>query len=149
MQNLVKSTANFNLSCVILMLDLVQGFYEIKDLNFFLNQKPFSNANMEGQLCYDFPSPKIPLRELSEINFEQFLDLSIFENTQIKKFTLLKLAIEKGNKIIATTIRNKLAIEQLETEKELNNQSFEAKIAKITAKNSHVLKSWEEIELMI
>lgn len=149
MQNLVKSTANFNLSCIILMLDLVQGFYEIKDLNFFLNQKPFLNANMEGQLCYDFPSPKIPLKKLSEINFEQFLDLSIFENAQIKKFTLLKLAIEKGNKTIAKTIKNKLTIERLETEKEMSNQSFEAEIAKIIAENSQVLKPWEEIELMI
>jgi len=26
------------------------------------NQKPFPNANMEGQLCYDFPSPKNPLK---------------------------------------------------------------------------------------
>ena len=28
------------------------------------NQKPFQNANMEGQLCYDFPSPKNPLKNL-------------------------------------------------------------------------------------
>jgi len=31
----------------------------------------------------------------------------------------------------------------------MSNQSFEAKIAKIIAKNSQVLKPWEEIELMI
>ena len=72
------------------------------------NQKPFQNANMEGQLCYDFPSPNNPLKNLLFLDFEPFLDLSIFENLQVKKFNLLKMAIEKGNKLIAKTIKNKL-----------------------------------------
>lgn len=47
-QSLVQSTANYDISSIILMVDLVQGLYEIKDLKFFINQKPFPNANMEG-----------------------------------------------------------------------------------------------------
>jgi len=148
-QNLIRSTANFNLSCIILMLDLVQGFYEIKDLNFFLNQKPFQNANMEGQLCYDFPSPKNPLKNLLSLDFGPFLDLSIFENLQVKKFNLLKIAIEKGNKLIAKTIKNKLELEKIEEECEMNNQEYDLKKKKIIEKDSQVLKSWKEIEEMI
>jgi hypothetical protein len=148
-QSLTQSTANYDLSCIILMLDLVQGLYEIKDLNFFLNQKPFPNANMEGQLCYDFPSPNNPLSSLLNLNFDPFLDLSILENLQVKKFRLLKIALEKGNKKIAKTIKNKLILEELEEQKELDNQEYDRKIQKIIEKDIEVLKPWQEIEKII
>ena len=113
------------------------------------NQKPFPNANMEEQLCYDFSSPNNPLKNLLFLDFEPFLDLSIFENLQVKKFNLLKMAIEKGNKLIAKTIKNKLELEKIEEEWEMNNQEYDFKKKKIIDKDSQVLKSWEEIEEMI
>jgi hypothetical protein len=148
-QSLTKSTANYDLSCIILMLDLAQGLYEIKDLNFFLNQKPFPNANMEGQLCYDFPSPNNSFKTLLNLDFDPFLDLSILENLQVKKFRLLKIALEKGNKKIAKTIKNKLNLEKLEEQKEVDNEEYNRKIKEIIQKDNLVLKPWEEIEKMI
>jgi len=104
---------------------------------------------MEGQLCYDFPSPKNPLKNLLSLDFGPFLDLSIFENLQVKKFNLLKMAIEKGNKLVAKTIKNKLELEKIEEEWEMNNQEYDLKKKKIIDKDSQVLKSWKEIEEMI
>ena len=131
------------------MLDLVQGLYEIKDLNFFLNQKPFPNANMEGQLCYDFPSPSNSFKTLLNLDFDPFLDLSILENLQVKKFRLLKIALEKGNKKIAKIIENKLKLEKLEEQKEMDIQEYNRKIQNIIQKDKTVLKTWEEIERMV
>lgn len=147
--SLIKSTADYDYLSLILMIDLVQGLYEIKDLNYFLNQTPFPNANMEGQLCYDFPSPKHPIEEIKNINFKNFLDLSIFENMEIKKFRLLKMSLEKNNKLVSKIIKDKIKLEKLQEEKDLSIKDFENKIGLIISKNNLVLKSWIEIEDML
>lgn len=146
---MIKSTANYDYLSLILMLDLVQGLYEIKDLNYFLNQIPFPNANMEGQLCYEFPFPKYNIEEIKNINFKNFLDISILENIEIKKFRLLKKSLEKNNKIVSKIIKDKIRLESLTEQKDLSIKDFDKKINSIIDKNNMVLKSWEDIEKMI
>jgi len=147
-QNLINSTAQNDLSCIVLMLDLINGRYEIQDLNFFFNKKPFSNTNLEGQLCYDFPTPSTPLSGLLTLDFETFLDLSILEHLQVKKFRLLKIATEKNNKQMIKIIKDKIALDKLTEKKEIDIKNYDEKIQEIIAKNIMVLKSWEEIELL-
>jgi hypothetical protein len=147
--SLIKSTADYNLSCIVLMLDLAQGLFEIKDLNYFLNQKPFPNGNMEGQLCYEFPFPKNQINEIINLNFDTFLDISILENLQVRKFRMLKLAIEKDNKVIAKVIKSKIELEKIQEQKLLSDEEYNNKIQKIISKNSLVLKSWTELETLI
>jgi hypothetical protein len=148
-ENLTKSTADYEVSCIILMLDLAQGLFEIKDLNYFLNQNPFSNANMEGQLCYDFPSPKEKLDNLTRLNFKQVLDISILENTQVKKFRLLKMAIEKGNLEISKIIKAKMELEKLEELKRIDIQEYDKKIAVVYSKNQKITMTWSELVAVV
>lgn len=83
------------------------------------------------------------------IDFAIFLDVSILENVQVKKFRLLKIAIEKGDKDISNLIKNKLELEKLEEQRDLDIEEYNNKINKIIQKYKNVLKSWEEIEKMI
>ncbi|MFA5917469.1 MAG: hypothetical protein WC850_04540 [Candidatus Gracilibacteria bacterium] len=145
-ESLFSSVANHNKFCLIMMLDLSKGLYEIKDLTFFENEKPFSNANMEGQICYKFPFPNSQLETLITINFDSFANMLILENIWVKKFKLLKIATEKDNKFWAKIIKNKIVLEKLEEEMSINTDNFKNKIDKIKTKIPEVIKSWNEIE---
>ncbi|NUJ98191.1 hypothetical protein HGA92_05405 [Candidatus Gracilibacteria bacterium] len=144
--SLFKSVANYEQYCLIMMLDLAKGLYEIKDLTYFETQKSFSNKRMEGQICYNFPAPNTGIETLTKINFDSFANMLVLENIWVKKFKLLKIAIEKGNKIWKKIIENKIKLEKLEEEMNINIDDFKYKIKKIKVKIPEVEMSWEKIE---
>lgn len=143
---LFKSVANYEQFCLIMMLDLAKWLYEIKDLSYFEAEKPFSNANMEWQICYNFPDPSSPIEILTKINFNDFSNLLVLENIWVKKFKLLKVATEKGDKKWIKIIKNKIKLEKLEDEMNINIDNFKNKIKKIKVKIPEVEMSWNKIE---
>lgn len=144
--SLFKSVANYEQYCLIMMLDLAKWLYEIKDLTYFETQKSFSNKRMEWQICYNFPAPNTWIETLTKINFDSFANMLVLENIWVKKFKLLKIAIEKGNKIWKKIIENKIKLEKLEEEMNINIDDFKYKIKKIKVKIPEVEMSWEKIE---
>ena len=128
------------------MLDLAKWLFEIKDLTYFETQKPFSNANMEWQICYNFPTPNTWIETLTKINLDSFANLLVLENIWVKKFKLLKIAIEKENKTWKKIIENKIKLEKLEEEMNINIDDFKDRIEKIKVKTPEVEMSWEKIE---
>jgi len=59
---------------------------------------------------------------------------------------LLKIAVEKDNKIWKKIIENKIKLEKLEEEMNINIDDFKDKIKKIKVKIPEVELSWEKIE---
>lgn len=145
-ESLFSSVANYNNFCLIMMLDLSKWLYEIKDLTFFENEKPFANANMEWQICYNFPIPNSNLITLLNINLDNFTNYLVLENIWVKKFKLLRVAIEKDNKIWKKIIENKIKLDKLEEEKDINIDDFNDRINKIKNKTPEVTMSWDNIE---
>lgn len=145
-ESLFSSVANYENFCLIMMLDLAKWLYEIKDLTYFETEKPFSNANMEWQICYNFSTPNTWIETLTKINFDSFANLLVLENIWVKKFKLLKIAVEKDNKIWKKIIENKIKLEKLEEEMNINIDDFKDKIKKIKVKIPEVELSWEKIE---
>jgi len=145
-ESLFSSVANYEQFCLIMMLDLAKWLFEIKDLTYFETQKPFSNANMEWQICYNFPTPNTWIETLTKINFDSFVNLLVLENIWVKKFKLLKIAVEKGNKIWKQIIENKIKLEKLEEEMNINIDDFKDRIEKIKIKTPEVKMSWVKIE---
>lgn len=145
-ESLFSSVANYEQFCLIMMLDLAKWLFEIKDLTYFETQKPFSNANMEWQICYNFPTPNTWIETLTKINFDSFANLLVLENIWVKKFKLLKIAIEKENKTWKKIIENKIKLEKLEEEMNINIDDFKDRIEKIKVKTPEVEMSWEKIE---
>lgn len=145
-ESLFSSVANYEQFCLIMMLDLVKWLFEIKDLTYFETEKPFSNANMEWQICYNFPIPNTWIETLTKINLDSFSNLLVLENIWVKKFKLLKVVIEKENKTWKKIIENKIKLEKLEEEMNINIDDFKDKIEKIKVKTPEVEMSWERIE---
>ena len=145
-ESLFSSVANYEQFCLIMMLDLAKWLFEIKDLTYFETEKPFSNANMEWQICYNFPIPNTAIETLTKINFDSFANLLVLENIWVKKFKLLKIAIEKNNKTWKKIIENKIKLEKLEEEMNINIDDFKDRIEKIKIKTPEVELTWEKIE---
>lgn len=148
-ESLFSSVANYWQFCLIMMLDLAKWLYEIKDLTYFENEKPFSNANMEWQICYNFPIPQTNLETLTSLDFDNFANMLVLENIWVKKFKLLKIAIEKNSKDWKKIIENKIKLEKLEEEMNINIDDFNEKINKIKEKYPKVNMKWDEIEMEI
>ena len=146
-KGMIEWTAKENISSALLMIDIKNKLFEIKSLNYFFNQKPFLNASMENQLCYDFPRPSININKLSIENISTYIDKDIVENILIKKWRLYNIAKENKNKKIEKIIKAKLDIEKLEEEKEINIETINQKIQNIINKNPEVRISWKKIEL--
>ncbi len=148
-ESLFSSVANYEQFCLIMMLDLAKWLFEIKDLTYFETQKPFSNANIEWQICYNFPTPKTWIETLTKINLDSFANLLVLENIWVKKFKLLKISIEKEDKTWKKIIENKIKLEKLEEEMNINIDDFKDRIEKIKVKTPEVEMSWEKIEIEI
>ena len=148
-ESLFKSTAFSNCVSVVLMLDLNQNLYHFEDLSYFENTKPFLNASMENQLCYDFPRPATDLSKIVNLNFETETNLKALENIWVKKFKLLKLAIDKGDKKWEKIIDAKIKLEKLEQSRTMTIVDFDEKIQKSLAKFPEIRLTWEEIEIFL
>lgn len=145
-EQLYKSSAYNDKITVILMIDLVNNFYSIKNLKYFNNLRPFVNQRMEGQLCYQFPNPDIPITEIINENLEQYLDETIFLLDIIKKLKALKFAEIKNDKKLIKIIKYKMTLEKKEEDKKIKIEDFDIEINKIIEKCPEIITiSWNEI----
>lgn len=145
-ESLFRSVAEYDNFYLIMMLDLSKWLYEIKDLTYFEGEKPFSNANMEWQICYNFPIPNNSLETITKIDFDSFANMLVLENIWVKKFRLLKKTIEIWDKRWEKIIKNKIRLEKLEEEMNINIDSYNKKIQNIKIKIPEVEKTWDDIE---
>ena len=142
---LYKTIAATKIYSIILMIDVINGLYEFKDLNYFANLHPFVNQRMEGQLCYNFPVPTKPFSNLVCENFFKEYNDEIFNNPVVLKYTALNLAKAK-DKTLAKIIAKKLILDDKKEEFEFQKLTYESEIAKIIKDYPQVeTLSWEDI----
>ena len=135
-----------NIYSMIIMVDLVNEKYEIKDLTYFINSNVFVNNRMEGQLCYDFPIPQKEFSLLKNENFEKYIDYSMFEIEEVKKYKALKIVEELGDKTKKRDIKNKISLDEIENNFKYQKQEFLEKVDKLIIKSSDtIFKSWDDI----
>lgn len=149
-KQLYKTMGYTNIYSMIIMVDLVKEKYEIKDLSFFINSHPFVNQRMEGQLCYDFPIPNKNFCLLKNENFESYINYSMFNIDDVKKYNALKRAEDKGDKAKIKEIKNKISLDNIKSEFNYLKANYEEKINKIISKSPNIdSKTWDEILLHI
>ncbi len=143
---LYKDAGQHDRITLIIMIDLENKLYQIKNLQFFHNKQPFINQRMEGQLCYEFPHPDLALGNIINHNLIDLLDYSILNIEDVKKYKSLKIAeIRKDLKMIKL-ITNKIKIDKIIFEKNLQDQDFASKMQKIINKSPEVIKTeWSAI----
>jgi len=154
---LSKAAAFENIPTSIIMIDLVNYTYEIKNLKYFIHLQPFVNHAMEGQLCYEFPRPIKKIDNLIKEDIYQYIDEDIFDFEIVKKYIILAKASKnepkKGKASILkkykTIINKKIRLEELEEELLILQEDFKLKISNIIEKYPDVKKSWNELEIEI
>lgn len=133
---------------MIIMVDLVNKKYEIKDLVFFMNSFPFVNQRMEGQLCFDFPVPQKHFALLKNEDFESYIDYSMFEVEDVKKYRALKLAEQMGNKCKIKDVKNKISLDELLNEFKYRKEELDRKIEKLILMSPNIeFQTWDDILL--
>lgn len=153
-KSLLKSAAFEKIPTSIMMIDLVNATFEIKNLKYFINLQPFVNHAMEGQLCYDFPRPTIKISNLHNQDICQYADKNIFNFEIVKKYIVLAKASlsqpKKGKATILkkykTMINKKIKLEELDEKLIISQQDFNNKIDNIRFKYPDVDKSWDKID---
>lgn len=143
---LYKTVATTQIYSIILMIDIVNGLYEFKDLNYFETLHPFVNQRMEGQLCYNFPTPTKPFSNLTKENFLSEYNDKIFKNNVVFKYTILEMAKNKNNRELLKIAKNKLAIENKKEELKFQIDTYSEEIKKLinNCPSSEQL-TWEEL----
>lgn len=149
----LKSAAFEKIPMSIIMIDLVNRTFEIKNLKYFINLHPFVNHAMEGQLCYDFPRVISKINDLINKDIYQYVDNDIFNFEVVKKYIVLaKASANKAKKGKATTLKKyttlinkKIKLEELKEELLISQEDFNNKIVNIKSKYPDVEKSWDEI----
>ncbi len=152
-KSLSKSAAFEKIPTSIIMIDLVNNTYEIKNLKYFIHLQPFVNHAMEGQLCYDFPRPSKNIKELISENLYQYVDKDIFDFEIVKKYIVLAKALQNKPKLGKATIlkkytiivNKKIKLEELNEELIISQADFNRKIYNIKEKYPKVKKSWNEL----
>lgn len=145
-ETLKKSIAEFDIVTSIIMVDINFGLYELQGIDYFKDKRPFVNNRMEGQLCYDFPTPKNSFIDFVNEDLQILSLINFNEDISIKKLKLLEKAKKLGKAQIKKIIINKIRIEKLEEDLGFYNENILEKIKLIEEKNPDVKKSWEEIE---
>lgn len=144
-KQLQKTMGFTSIYSMIIMIDLVNGLYEIKDLDFFLNSSPFVNNRMEGQLCYDFPAPTKPFSKISDEDFSSYIKEELFSNEEVKKFKCLFLATKCEDKKMKRDIKNKISLDELTSEFKYTQNEYEGRIEKLLGKSPNIeCKSWDD-----
>lgn len=144
--SLKKSIVEFDRITSILMIDINNGLYEMQGIDYFKNLRPFVNQRMEGQLCYDFPTPKKNFSEFIDEDLEIISKINLNEDISIKKLKLLKKAQSIENKELIRLIKNKLKIEKLIEDLDFHSLDINEKIKSIEEKIPEVKMSWNDIE---
>lgn len=142
---LYKTVANTDIYSVILMIDIVNGLYEFKDLNYFTNMHPFVNQRMEGQLCYDFPIPTKPFSNLKTEDFLRDYNSEIFNNETVLKYKVLKFT-QDTNKAMAKIVKKKLSLDNKIEEFEYQRLTHEQEVSQMISSCPEITTlSWEEL----
>jgi hypothetical protein len=144
-EQLYKETAYNNRITLILMVDLENELYSLENLTYFNILQPFVNQRMEGQLCYNFPSPEKVISNIISENFEDYLDESIFSHIKIKKLKALKKAEDIEDKRFVRIIKNKIALEKKEENMKVAHDLFEIEVLNIKKKCPEIDMEWDEI----
>ncbi len=153
-KSLSKSAAFEKIPTSIIMIDIANKTYEIKNLKYFIHLQPFVNQRMEGQLCYDFPRPTKDIKNLINENIIQYIDEDIFNFEIVKKYIVLAKAstneAKKGKKSMLkkfiTIINKKIKLEELSEELIIAQDDFNRKICDIKKQYPEVNKSWNELD---
>jgi hypothetical protein len=153
-KSLSKSAAFEKIPTSIIMIDLANKTYEIRNLKYFINLQPFVNQRMEGQLCYDFPRPTKSIENLKNEDISRYVDNDIFDFEIVRKYIVLAKAssnkAKKGKiaklKKYVTIINKKIRVEELNEELIVSQADFNSRINDIIVKYPEVEKSWNEID---
>ena len=145
-KQLYKTMGESQIFSCIVMIDLVNATYSIHSIEDFINQHPFVNNRMEGQLCYDIPKPTKTFSELKDENLSKYIKKELFEILEVKKYKYLQKAT--GNKEIMNIISSKIKIDDLYFEFKFKEQEFNNNVNKIASKIRYidiVKTSWDKI----
>ncbi len=143
----LSKAAGFNkIPTSIIMIDLVNKTFEIKNLEYFFNARPFVNQRFEGQLCFDFPRPENPINKLCDIDISSYINNNIFNLDIVKKYILLSIAENNNLRNYIRILKNKMKLEKLIEEFDFSKEDFEIKIRDIRNKYPEVNKSWNDLE---
>lgn len=145
-KQLYKTMGESQIFSCIVMLDLVNETYSIHSIEDFLNQHPFVNNRMEGQLCYDISQPIKKFSQIISEDLSAYIKNELFNIIEVKKFKYLyKVA---NNKEAAKLIQEKIKIDDLYFDFKFKEQEFHNSIKNIASKFNDidiVNTSWEEI----
>lgn len=145
-EQLQKTMGETNIYSLIVMIDLISGFYEIKDISFFLNSFPFINNRMEGQLCYDFPKPFKEIQSLLYEKFNEYIKYEMFERDEIKKYKCKYIAERNGDKELLKKINSKIKMDKITLKFQYEKKQYLNEVDKILNKFSDINKiSWDDI----
>lgn len=140
---LMESTIRYEIPTVLLMLDLNNKKYELKDFNYFTNKEAKPNNSMEGQLCYDFPIPTNEINEIINVPFDDYAKNEKYKKCEEYKKIKKQIDFEKtANRIGIKLVKNKLKLEDLEKKKFF----LDEKIAKLRKENPNIDLSWDSID---
>lgn len=146
---LYKTMGFTEIYSVVLMVDIVNGLYDIKDINYFTTLHPFVNNRMEGQLCYEMPEPKKPFAEIVNEDFLMNYNPAIFNNHNVLKYKLFKESNDIDS-TIAKIIKTKIAYESKIEEFEFQKAEHEKEMQKYISKCPQILTmSWDDISKLI
>lgn len=145
-KQLQKTMGSTNIYSMIIMIDLVNELYDIKDMKFFINSFPFVNQRMEGQLCYDFPNPSKKFSEILSEDFSSYIDEEMFNIEEVLKYKCLSLAEKNKDKKMIRDIKNKISLDELYNELKFQENEFKKKIDSLVKKSPDIeLKTWNDI----
>ena len=145
-KQLYKTMGESQIFSCIVMLDLVNETYSIHSIEDFLNQHPFVNNRMEGQLCYDVPQPTKTFSELVKEDLSKYIKAELFNILAVKRFEYLNKV--RDNKELASIISSKIKIDDLYFEFRFKEQEFNNNVKNISSKikNIDIVKTtWEKI----
>ncbi len=145
-KQLYKTMGESQIFSCIVMIDLVNKTYSIHSIEDFLNQHPFVNNRMEGQLCYDIPKPTKAFSKLIEEDLSRYIKTELFDIIDVKKFKYLNKVSD--NKELAKIIVSKIKIDDLYFEFRFKEQEFHKTVNNIASKFNDIdimNISWQEI----
>ncbi len=145
-KQLQKTMGSTNIYSMIIMIDLVNELYDIKDMKFFKNSFPFVNQRMEGQLCYDFPAPSKKFSQIMEEDFSSYIDKEMFSIEEVVKYRCLAIAEKNKDKKMIKDIKNKISLDELYNEFKFQKNEFEKKMDSLIEKSPNInSKTWNDI----
>ena len=145
-KQLQKTMGSTNIYSMIIMIDLVNELYDIKDMNFFINSFPFVNRRMEGQLCYDFPKPTKKFSEILSEDFSSYIKEDMFSIEEVVKYRCLSIAETKENIKMIRDIKNKISLDELYNEFKFQENEYKKKIDNLIKKSPDIeFKTWNDI----